>query len=36
MRSVRYNDKQYFDHPGFGIIALVTPIRRGDAAAATQ
>jgi hypothetical protein len=36
MRSVRYNDKQYFDHPGFGIIALVTPIRRGDAAAAPQ
>ena len=34
MRSVRYNDKQYFDHPGFGIIALVTPIKRGDAAAA--
>jgi hypothetical protein len=36
MRSVRYNDKQYFDHPGFGIIALVTPIRHGDAAAAPQ
>jgi hypothetical protein len=35
MRSVRYNDKQYFDHPGFGIIALVTPIKRGDAAAPT-
>jgi hypothetical protein len=34
MRSVRYNDKQYFDHPGFGIIALVTPIKRGDAPAA--
>ena len=33
MRSVRYNDKQYFDHPAFGIIALVTPIKRGDAAA---
>lgn len=36
MRSVRYNDKQYFDHPGFGIIALVTPIRRGGDAAAAQ
>jgi hypothetical protein len=33
MRSVRYNDKQYFDHPGFGIIAVVTPIKRGEAAA---
>jgi hypothetical protein len=32
MRSVRYNDKQYFDHPAFGIIAVVTPIKRGDAA----
>jgi hypothetical protein len=33
MRSVRYNDRQYFDHPGFGIIAVVTPIKRGEAAA---
>ncbi|MGH8231683.1 MAG: hypothetical protein ACRESY_07665 [Steroidobacteraceae bacterium] len=33
MRSVRYNDKQYFDHPAFGIIAMVTPIKRGDTAA---
>jgi hypothetical protein len=32
MRSVRYNDKQYFDHPAFGIIAMVTPIKHGDAA----
>ena len=36
MRSVRYNDRQYFDNPGFGIIAVVTPIKRGDAAAASQ
>jgi hypothetical protein len=34
MRSVKYNDKQYFDHPAFGIIAQVTPIRHNDAAAA--
>jgi len=27
MRSIKYNDKQYFDHPAFGIIAQVTPIR---------
>jgi len=33
MRSVKYNDRQYFDHPGFGIIAVVTPIKRGDALA---
>jgi hypothetical protein len=32
MRSVRYNDKQYFDHPAFGIIAVVTPIKRAEAA----
>ena len=34
MRSVRYNDKQYFDHPAFGIIAVVTPIKRAEAAPA--
>lgn len=33
MRSVKYNDKQYFDHPAFGIIAQVTPIRHTDAPA---
>jgi hypothetical protein len=33
MRSVRYNDKQYFDHPAFGIIAVVTPVKRGETAA---
>ncbi len=32
MRSIRYNDKQYFDHPGFGIIAVVTPIKHLDPA----
>lgn len=32
MRSVRYNDKQYFDHPAFGIIAVVTPIKHAEAA----
>ncbi len=34
MRSVKYNDKQYFDHPAFGIIAQVTPIRHTDTPAA--
>lgn len=34
MRSVRYNDKQYFDHPAFGIIAVVTPIKHAEGAAA--
>jgi hypothetical protein len=33
MRSVRYNDKQYFDHPAFGIIAVVTPVKRAGAVA---
>lgn len=32
MRSVRYNDKQYFDHPAFGIIAVVTPIKHSGGA----
>jgi hypothetical protein len=32
MRSVRYNDRQYFDHPGFGIIAVVTPIKHAEPA----
>jgi hypothetical protein len=34
MRSVKYSDKQYFDHPAFGIIAQVTPIRRTEPPAA--
>jgi hypothetical protein len=34
MRSVKYNDKQYFDHPGFGILAMVTQIKRAETAAA--
>jgi hypothetical protein len=33
MRSVKYNDKQYFDHPAFGILAMVTQIKRNEAAA---
>jgi hypothetical protein len=32
MRSVKYSDKQYFDHPAFGIIAQVTPIKHAEAA----
>ncbi len=28
MRNVRQNEKQYFDHPAFGIIAVVTPIKQ--------
>jgi hypothetical protein len=30
MRSIKYNEKQYFDHPAFGIIALVSPVKRGS------
>jgi len=28
MRNVRPNEKQYFDHPAFGIIAAVYPLKR--------
>ncbi len=28
MRNIRPNEKQYFDHPAFGIIAAVYPIKR--------
>jgi hypothetical protein len=28
MHNVRQNEKEYFDHPAFGIIAVVTPVRR--------
>ena len=27
MRRVRFNEKHYFDHPGFGVIAMVSPAR---------
>jgi hypothetical protein len=30
MRAVKYNEKQYFDHPAFGILALISPIKRGS------
>jgi hypothetical protein len=33
MRSVKYNERQYFDHPAFGVIAVVSPIARGGGAA---
>jgi hypothetical protein len=32
MRSVKYNEKQYFDHPAFGVIALVSPVARTGSA----
>jgi hypothetical protein len=32
MRSVKYNEKQYFDHPAFGVIALVSPVPRSSGA----
>jgi hypothetical protein len=28
MRNVRQNEKQYFDHPAFGIIAVVTQVKQ--------
>ena len=33
MRSVRYNERQYFDHPAFGVIALVSPVSAAAGAA---
>jgi len=29
LRKVRFNEKNYFDHPGFGVIAIVSPASRG-------
>jgi len=33
LRKIKFNEKNYFDHPGFGVIAIVSPARREDAAA---
>jgi hypothetical protein len=27
LRKIRFNEKNYFDHPGFGVIAIVSPVR---------
>jgi hypothetical protein len=29
LRKIRFNEKNYFDHPGFGVIAIVSPAARG-------
>lgn len=34
MRSVKYNERQYFDHPAIGVIAMVSPVPAAGAAAA--
>jgi hypothetical protein len=34
MRSVKFNERQYFDHPAFGVIALVSPVSAAGGAAA--
>ncbi|HEY3809416.1 MAG TPA: hypothetical protein VGL50_05710 [Steroidobacteraceae bacterium] len=34
MRSVKYNERQYFDHPAFGVIAVVSPVNANSAAGA--
>ena len=28
LRKVKYNEKNYFDHPGVGVIAIVSPAKR--------
>jgi hypothetical protein len=30
MHSAKYNERQYFDHPAFGILAVITPIKRDE------
>jgi hypothetical protein len=34
MRSVKFNERQYFDHPAFGVIAVVSPVSQTAGAAA--
>lgn len=29
LRRIKYNEKHYFDHPAFGAIAIVSPVRGG-------
>ena len=31
LRKVKFNEKNYFDHPGFGVIAIVNPARPAKA-----
>ena len=26
LRRIKFNEKQYFDHPGMGVIAIVSPV----------
>jgi hypothetical protein len=28
IRRIRFNERHYFDHPGLGVIAVVTPVSR--------
>jgi hypothetical protein len=28
LRKVKFNEKNYFDHPGLGVIAIVSPAAR--------
>jgi Peptidoglycan-binding protein, CsiV len=30
LRRIKFNEKHYFDHPAFGAIAIVSPVRSGD------
>ena len=30
LRKVKYNERNFFDHPGFGVIAIVSPAKRVD------
>lgn len=33
LRRVKFNETSYFDHPAFGVIAIVSPVRGSSAAA---
>ena len=30
LRRIKFNEKHYFDHPAFGAIAIVSPVRSGS------
>jgi hypothetical protein len=30
LRRIKFNEKHYFDHPAFGVIAIVSPVKSGS------
>jgi hypothetical protein len=33
LRRIKFNEKHYFDHPAFGVIAIVSPVKIGSESA---